>query len=319
MQRRLWRGVRAAVLALGVVAAMTTPASVSSSRVNAASEAQPRTIKVMTWNLCAGNNSRCRFYHKPGELVAAVRWQMLDNGTPTDAAILQEICSTFVRPLEDELEAHSGHGWDVRFVAIKVKRGDNLAKAPDLRCDRGRGSYGVALAVPDENIWWDARYLPSPEGQEWRVALCATVESWRVKLCNAHLSYGGDDPKGSFRARQMPAYLAFVGSAAAQYHVIFGGDLNLPPSSAQIAPAYDSFVECAQASQASPRAGFGTSYATTPHDNAKSQKIDYLFTNPGLVHSCSSPQEVMEFSDHRPLWISVRLPSSGGRGGRVIA
>ena len=127
------------------------------------------------------------------------------------------------------------------------------------------------------------------------------MESWRLKLCNTHLSYGGDDPKGSFRARQVPAYLAFVTSSAAQYHVVFGGDLNLPPNGAQIAPAYDSFVECAQASQSAPRSGPGTSYATKPHDNAKSAKIDYLFTNPGLAHTCELPPEVVESSDHRPL------------------
>jgi endonuclease/exonuclease/phosphatase family metal-dependent hydrolase len=319
MKRRPWRGIRAAVLALGLIGAMSVPASVTSSRVNAASVAQPRTIKVMTWNLCAGNNTRCRFYREPGTLAGAVRRQMLNSGTPTDAAILQEICDSVVRPLEYELEAHSGRGWDVRFVPIKVKRGDNAAKAPNFRCDRGRGAYGIALAVPDENTWWHSRYLPSPDGEEWRVAMCATVESWRLKLCNTHLSYGGDDPKGTFRARQLPAYLAFVGSADAQYRVVFGGDLNLPPNSKQIAPAYDSFVECAQTFQASPRAGFGTSYTTTPHDNAKSAKIDYLFTNPWLVHTCSVTPEVVEYSDHRPLWISVRLPPDVGRGGHVVA
>jgi endonuclease/exonuclease/phosphatase family metal-dependent hydrolase len=318
MKRRPWWGVRAAAIALGLLAALSMPASVTSTRVNAATATAPRTIKVMTWNLCAGNNSRCRFYHEPGTLVGAVRRQMLDTATPTDAAILQEICSSVVRPLEDELEAHSGRGWDVRFVPVKVKRGDDPVKAPNFRCDRGRGAYGIALAIPDENTWWDARYLPSAEGQEWRVALCATVESWRLKLCNTHLSYGGDDPRGSFRARQLPAYLAFVGSPAAQYRVVFGGDLNLPPNSAQIAPAYAAFVECAQASQASPRTGPGTSYATRPHDNAKTAKIDYLFTNPELVHTCSVPEEVVESSDHRPLWMTVRLPPSTGRDGRVI-
>jgi endonuclease/exonuclease/phosphatase family metal-dependent hydrolase len=298
---------------------MSTPASVASTRLTAAGTPSPRTIKVMTWNLCAGNNTRCRFYREPGALVGTVRRQMLDGGTPTDAAILQEICASFIRPLEDELEAHSGRGWDVRFVPIKVKRGDNALKAPDFRCDRGRGAYGIALAVPDENTWWDARYLPSAEGQEWRVALCAMVESWRLKLCNTHLSYGGDDPKGAFRARQVPAYLAFVTSSAAQYHVVFGGDLNLPPGGAQLAPAYDSFVECAQTSQSSPRTGPGTSYATTPHDNVKTAKIDYLFTNPGLAHACSMSHVVEQSSDHRPLWITVRLPAGTGRGTRVIA
>ena len=317
MRRRLWRGIRAVALGLALLAAMSMPASVDSTQTHTTAAAQARTIKIMTWNVCGGNNTRCRFYQHPDELVGTVRRQMLDNGAPTDAAILQEFCASFARPLELELEAYSGRGWDVRFVPVKVKRGDDVTKAPDFRCDRGRGSYGIALAVPDENTWWDARYLPSPEGEEWRVSLCATVESWRLKLCNAHLSYGGDDPSGSFRARQLPAYLAFVGSPSAQYRVVFGGDLNLPPAAKQIAPAYGSFVECAQSSQSSPRTGTGTSYATNPHDNAKSVKIDYLFTNPQLTHTCSVPQVAVEASDHRPMWMTVRLPASTGRGGLV--
>jgi endonuclease/exonuclease/phosphatase family metal-dependent hydrolase len=319
MRRRPWRGVRAGVLALGLLAAMSMPASVNSTRVNAETVTPARTVKVMTWNVCSGNNTRCRFYHEPGALVGTVRRLMLNYGVPTDAAILQEFCASFARPLEDELEAHSGRGWDVRFVPIKVKRGGDATRAPDFKCDRGRGSYGIALAVPDENTWWDARYLPSPEREEWRVAMCATVESWRLKLCNTHLSYGGDDPNQAFRARQIPALLAFVGSPASQYRVVFGGDLNLPPNSAHIASAYAGFVECAQQTQGSPRTGSGTSYATRPYNNAKTAKIDYLFTNPDLVHTCTVPGEIVESSDHRPLWITVRLPSSAGRGGRVIA
>jgi len=126
-------------------------------------------------------------------------------------------------------------------------------------------------------------------------------------------------PGGSFRARQLPAYLAFVGSPSAQYRVVFGGDLNLPPAAKQIAPAYDSFVECAQSSQSSPRTGPGTSYATNPHDNAKSVKIDYLFTSPQLTHTCSVPPDAVEASDHRPMWMTVRLPASTGRAGHVVA
>jgi endonuclease/exonuclease/phosphatase family metal-dependent hydrolase len=136
--------------------------------------------------------------------------------------------------------------------------------------------------------------------------MCATVPSWGVKLCNAHLSYGGDDPTGEFRARQLPAYLAFVWPSPLR--VVFGGDLNLAPGSAEMAPAYDSFVECAQATQASPRTGPGTSYMTTPNDNALTSKVDYLFTNPGLAHTCGSPSGVVESSDHRPLWITIDLP-----------
>jgi endonuclease/exonuclease/phosphatase family metal-dependent hydrolase len=92
--------------------------------------------------------------------------------------------------------------------------------------------------------------------------------------------------------------------------VIFGGDLNLRTNSAQITQAYDAFVECAQASQASPRTGPGTYYHSTPHDNARTVKVDYLFTNRGLAHTCAVPAEVVDLSDHRPLWMTVDLPAT---------
>jgi endonuclease/exonuclease/phosphatase family metal-dependent hydrolase len=306
MVRRPNRGPRAAVLFLVVLAAMSGPASVSSARATAVAPA--RTITVMTWNVCAGNNSSCRFYDDPAGLIAGVRRHMLGHDAPMDAAILQEFCASFVRPLEHELERHYGHGWDVRFAPIKVKQGTDPARAPAVQCDRGRGPYGIALAVPGENRWWEAHYLPSPEGTEWRVALCATVESWWVKLCNTHLSSGGEDPTGSFRAQQVPAYLDYVWPT--RFRVVFGGDLNLRATSAEVAPAYSTFVECAQASQASPRTGPGTYYATAPRDNARAVKIDYLFTNPELAHTCGMSPEVVESSDHRPLWMTINLPAT---------
>jgi len=309
MVRRPKRGLRAAALTLGILAAMSLPASVSSARVTSTAAVSAPTVKIMTWNVCGGNNTGCAFFNDPDGLVAAVRRHMLNQGTPTDAAILQEFCGSLAKPLERELEKHSGHGWDVRFAPIKVKVGTDPAAAPNYPCLRGRGAYGIAVAVPDENRWWQTRYLPSPEGEEWRVALCATVESWRVTVCNAHLSYGGDDPTGSFRAKQLPAYLAYVRSSS-RFRVVFGGDLNLRATSAQLAPAYDAFVECAQDSQASPRSGPGTAYMTSPHDNAKAMKIDYLFTDPDLPHTCAVPSKAIESSDHRPLWMTISLPAA---------
>jgi endonuclease/exonuclease/phosphatase family metal-dependent hydrolase len=297
-----------ATLAFGLLAAVSATASVPRAEVATGGAVPARTIRVMTWNACAGNNTGCRFYGDPTGPVTAVRQYMRGHGAPADAALIQEFCASFAAPLERELERHYGYGWDVRFAPIKIKQPGDPAAAPAEQCVRGRGAYGIALAVPDENTWWQTRYLPSAEGAEWRVALCATVESWWVKLCNAHLSYGGDDPTGAFRAQQVPAYLGFV--EPTPLRVVFGGDLNLPPHSPRLAPVYDSYVECAQADPAAPRAGPGTSYTSTPHDNAHTVKIDYLFTNPGLAHTCGTVAEVVEVSDHRPLWITISLPAT---------
>lgn len=301
--RRLSRhGMLVLMLALGFVVGGTSPSTAVPAK----------TIKVMTWNAC-GNNRDCRFYEDPNGLIATIRWHMLNHGTPMNAAIIQEFCRSFAKPLEDELERHYGYGWDVRFAPIKIQQGgSDPAAAPNKQCVRGRGDYGIALAVPDENTWWEARYLPSAEGAEWRVAMCATVESWWVKLCNAHFSHGMDDPTGSFRQQQVAAYQSYVWPS--RFRVIFGGDLNQRPpgtaTSGGLVPIYNAFVECAQADQSSPRAGPGTHYTSSQHNNSQTVKIDYLFTNPGIPHTCGVPNGVVESSDHRALWITVNLPAT---------
>lgn len=295
------RGFRAAAATVTALVTFSTLASVTSSSA-APEQGPPGSVTVLSWNVCAGNNAACHFYTHRGALTGTVRARMRASGA--EAAIFQEVCRSVVGPLEEELEQHYGRGWDVRFAPIKLKRGDDPAAAPAVRCDHGRGDYGIALALPEGSTQWSVRYLPSPEGEEWRVAACATVPGWRLRVCNAHLSYDGDDPTYAFRRQQLPEYLNLVGTE----NVIFGGDLNLRPDSPEIAPAYGSFVECAQADRAAPRTGQGTRYMSEPPDDDRTVKIDYLFTDASSGHECGSPERVVTASDHRPLWMTTRLP-----------
>jgi endonuclease/exonuclease/phosphatase family metal-dependent hydrolase len=295
------RGFRGAAVIVAVLVTISTLASVSSSAA-APNPASPRSVTVLSWNICAGNNAACHFYTRRDALTGTVRARMRASGA--EAGIFQEVCRSVVRPLERELEQHYGRGWDVRFAPIKLKRGDDPATAPAVRCDRGRGDYGIALAVPEGSTQWSVRYLPSPEGEEWRVAACVTVPAWRLRVCNAHLSYDGDDPTYAFRRAQLPEYLALVGTGG---RVVFGGDLNLRPDSPEIAAAYRTFVECAQADRAAPRTGPGTRYMSDPPDDARTVKIDYLFTDASTAHECGSPARVVTASDHRPLWLTMPL------------
>jgi endonuclease/exonuclease/phosphatase family metal-dependent hydrolase len=295
-RRRSPRGALAVVTALVTLSGL---ASVSAAATPVPTSADSRT--VLSWNVCGGNNSGCHFYRAgTAALTGTVRARMRASGAL--AGIFQEVCRSVVRPLEAELERHYGTGWDVHFAPIKVKRGTDPDAAPAFQCDRGRGDYGIVVAVPAGSTSWQVRYLPSPEGEEWRVAACATVPAWRLRVCNAHLSYDGDDPTYEYRRRQLPDYLALV----AGERVIFGGDLNLRPESPEMSAAYASYVECAQPARDAPRTGAGTSYASDPHDDARTVKIDYLFTDAPTAHGCGTPTDVVTASDHRPLWI--RLP-----------
>jgi endonuclease/exonuclease/phosphatase family metal-dependent hydrolase len=290
----------ASVAGVGFVAAQADPAHGGA----------PASVKVMEWNAC-GNNSACKYYEDPDGLVATMRWHMLNHGRAADAAIFEETCGSFAKKLEHDLESHTGKGWDVRFAPIKLKRTSDPSTSPAKKCVRDRGQYGTMIALPDENTWWDTKYLPSPDGKEWRVAMCATVPSWNVKLCNAHFTSPGEDPDGKFRPQQVKAYQDFV--APSRFQVLFGGDLNLASpvesgnASGGVNPLYDSFVECAQKDASAPRSGPGTYYQTNPHDNAHTSKIDYLFTDRGVTHGCGTPGGTVESSDHRPIWMTADL------------
>ncbi|MFI6740380.1 hypothetical protein ACIBI9_46290 [Nonomuraea sp. NPDC050451] len=39
-------------------------------------------------------------------------------------------------------------------------------------------------------------------------------------------------------------------------------------------------------------------------------KLDYLFTQPGITHTCGVPGSPVESSDHRPMWMTVNLPAT---------
>jgi endonuclease/exonuclease/phosphatase family metal-dependent hydrolase len=308
----LWTMVRRpAVVVVALLVAVATLMGVAAageqiSSSGTAVPAQPRTVKIMTWNLCGGNNPGCPHYLDPAALVTAVGSYMSVQSAPLDATLLQEVCQSIVPALERELEQRDGARVDVLFAPIKIKRGTDPALARVKQCDLGRGAYGIAVVVPEGNPTGEVRYLPSPEGAEWRVALCVTVAAWHLRLCNTHLSNGTEDPRATFRAAQVQAYLAHAGLRS---HVVLGGDLNLQPNSPHLEPAYTALVECAQADQAAPRAGPGTFYPRSPHDDTRTVKIDYLFTNPGTAHTCDMPPGVVQASDHRPLWITVELPA----------
>ncbi|CAM3160629.1 hypothetical protein [Stackebrandtia soli] len=299
--------VIAMVVAVSVVT-MTRAASSEPAQISA------RTVTVLQWNIC-GNRAKCPSSEDSDALIEAIRAHVTNPDTPADAALLQEVCRSFAGKLKRELEKHTRTAWEVRFAPIKLKRTADPDTAPDKKCARDRGDYGIAMALPAENAWWEVRYLPSPEDGEWRVAMCATIPSWWVKLCNTHFTSPREDDGDTYRSRQVAAYADFVWPS--KYRVIFGGDLNLETPAVNdydgggVAPLYDAFVECSQRDAESARAGEGTYYRNGPYDDSDMSKVDYLFTQGDLDHRCGRPREPVEQSDHRPIWISVDLPAIG--------
>ncbi|MFC5827006.1 endonuclease/exonuclease/phosphatase family protein [Nonomuraea insulae] len=251
-----------------------------------------RDVRVMSWNLCA-NNGDCPMYAKTeSEFTIAVTSAAKTAGAP-QVIFFQEFCEKLARPLELALEAQPGSGgWDVRFAPIQHQ---GSALPAQKTCAKNRGAYGVAVAVPEENTWYEAVELPSPPGKEQRTALCATIESWAVIACSAHFSTGGptyDDPDRTYQVRQAQTMIDAL-AARTGFRPIFGGDLNVTPDLPVLKALYSGYRECDQ----------GTNRPTKD-----GMKLDYLFAPTDASWTCQVMSSTGP-SDHRAIWGTVHLPA----------
>jgi endonuclease/exonuclease/phosphatase family metal-dependent hydrolase len=276
----------------------------------AAATPTAQAVSVMSWNICS-NNSACPLYRATTTALANTVAAAATSSFSPDILLLQEFCEKDAKPLELELEERTGSGWDVRFAPIQYLLAGTATRAQKVCVPDGnnvdRGSYGIALAVPDLNTWYARTELTSPSGYEQRTALCAVIESKALNFCAAHLSSGlsTDDPSGSYRVRQVSELLA--AAAKPGYRSVIGGDLNLtPPDSPAgpvpdaLAPMYAAYEECHQSAYGGARTGAPT---------AGSSKIDYVFGPQAASYQCRVGTTNTN-SDHKPIYATITLPAS---------
>ncbi|GGT86771.1 MULTISPECIES: hypothetical protein [Streptomyces] len=168
--------------------------------------------------------------------------------------------------------------------------------------DIDRGAFGVVLAVPENNTWYQGTVLPSPAGTEQRPMLCAVVPAEGSAYCNAHFSSGpyrdsngnlaGDDtdPHNRFRPKQAVKMRENVDTlTAGGYTTCYGGDLNTTTQDVSyLSTLYTGHQECGQPTPASPHAGEATDGGN---------KIDYIFGPQGPSYACRVIDSGL--SDHR--------------------
>lgn len=301
------------------------PQGGEADKLPAPSKPASRSQDVVSWNICANNNPSddCKLKYAPPATVAGKVSSALHSALGSkrpDAIFFQEICEKMAKPLELELEKWAGP-LDVRFMPTyyKVATGtDGRVIQAQKTCEDGsdqadRGSFGIALAVPDSNTWYMGTVLPSPDRpdekkKEQRPMLCAAVPDEGTTFCNAHFSSGpytdangnpaGDDtdPGNLVRPKQADAMRAqTVKFAAAGYTTYFGGDLNTTTKDVSyLSSLYNGYQECGQQTPASPHAG-------DPTDG--NNKIDYLFGPQNLTYACSVTDGGL--SDHRVIQLST--------------
>ncbi|MFJ4002273.1 endonuclease/exonuclease/phosphatase family protein [Streptomyces sp. NPDC090023] len=286
----------------------------STSPAPAPTAQAPVARDVVSWNVCGNNNGTCSLDHASSTTVAnnvsAALHQAMGTRRP-DAIFFQEICEKAAKPLELALESWAGP-MDVRFMPTSFKVAGTAIEAQkdcdDTKDGVSRGSFGVALAVPDSNTWYQGTVLPSPPKKpgelpkEQRPMLCAVMPAEGTAYCNAHFSSGpytdangnpqGDDTDSQdlYRPKQAQAMRDTVdGLTPLGYTTYYGGDLNTTQNDVgYLDPLYPGHQECGQPTPSSPHTG-----APTDGNN----KIDYIFGPQGPTYTCRVVDGTL--SDHR--------------------
>ncbi|KUH37198.1 hypothetical protein ATE80_19385 [Streptomyces kanasensis] len=290
------------------------PQGAHSANMPAPTTRAPKARDVVSWNICANSNPslECALrYARPAivaDRVSAALHAAMGSRRP-DAVFFQEICEKSAEPLELKLEGWAGP-LHVRFMPTYYQVAtatDGTVVQAQKNCSDGtdsadRGAFGIALAVPEGNTWYQGTVLPSPTGTEQRPMLCAVVPAEGSAYCNAHFSTGrhidsngdpqGDDidPEHPFRPLQAATMRENVDAfTAGGYAVYHGGDLNTTTRDVvHLSSLYTGRQECGQPTPTSPRAGEAT---------AGGSKIDYLFGPQGASYACRVVDGGL--SDHR--------------------
>ena len=172
---------------------------------------------------------------------------------------------------------------------------DELAKRTNMYASfngsiefRG-GKYGIGILTKEKPLSQEAIALPGRE--EKRSLLIVELEDF--VLCCTHLSLTEEDRQAS---------IELIKQKTAKYDskpVFLAGDLNASPNSAEIKDLSQTWALLSDPTQ-----------PTFPSNNPKSI-IDYIYLKPSskYKHTVIEKQVVNEpmASDHRPLWVVVKI------------
>jgi endonuclease/exonuclease/phosphatase family metal-dependent hydrolase len=180
-----------------------------------------------------------------------------------------------------------------RLLEMASVFGANLDRDP-LRPGAPRRQYGTAILsawppLASENILLP-RASPDDE-QRGLLVLDVAVDGVPFRLHNAHLGVSAEE-----RRRQVEAILDEADKASVPHALL--GDLNAPPTAAELAPLFERFADAWNV------AGVGDGF-TFPASEPKA-RIDYALVSPQLrVRRVSVP--ALAGSDHLPLVAEVAL------------
>jgi len=290
--RRRRPGLRIAVAALALLA-LASVVSLAQSLRPTRSFAAAKQVDVATWNMCGVRQWGCAATGSRSEKRHQLK--LLATRSGARVIMVQEACAADLEQTRKAL----GASWRSAFTPYKWR--NSGGRTSTVQCAaRGQGAAGFGILSASALSRVTPVASPQPTVGLQRGILCATVATYDIKVCNAHLTLPGSDlahPDRELRDDQLTALVA----AAAGRRTVYGGDFNLdPPGAGNLASwvwpdaPYTTQRECDQSSARS-RSGRDT--------HSSGHKLDYLFT--GLPRSRCSLRDTGA-SDHRALVIQVR-------------
>lgn len=291
--------------ALAVAAAQPGGATAGADSIPYAVEDFPRTLQVMSWNMCGPQRAayNCGGTGTPDEKADVVTSQVAVNRV--EAVLLQEVCENDLTLLMTKL----GPGWSSAFETYRWLNNDGTFKNSRCGEDTGRADR-LGTAIVAKGQMNDARQYPTtqPTAGQQTPFHCATAAKWDVRLCTVHATRVGanpNDPKADSRGQQFAEIKAVVDTFP---RTVFGGDFNSrspddpkntaaavwPTGLYSTGPGTPGYQECDQN---------GTSRTGRPTYGTEA-KIDYIFSNQTRNWCNVTPTDK---SDHRIMVESVTV------------
>jgi len=277
--------VPAGVLASALLAAMA--AACSPARSGGRAAVPERALRVMTYNIEAGNGNLDR----TAETI---------RGSAAQIVALQEVDVHWAERSRFDDQATllaDALGMHVRFAPIYQFPANDSTKPPR--------EYGIALLSKFPIVSWINHPLTRLSTQQSAAVpaavpapmpgfLEATIDfrGTRIRVFNTHLDYRADP---QVRRQQVAEMLSFVGNPSMP--TVLLGDLNAPPKALELQPLLGRLRDSWPSA-----AGPGFTYpASEPV-----RRIDYVLTSPHfLVRAARVP--VTLASDHRPVIVDLEL------------
>lgn len=328
-------------LIIGAAVAATTLAGTGMAAYGASdAAAAATTVRVMTWNVC-GNTvnppaNECTNSRSTVDVVKGIWWHlnvnnMLKVSDHPDGAVhvvmLQEICYQDKKRMDG---LPSLDNWTFGFVSIK-SNGANRECHADKKTGKARGAFGVVIGIDRRSGTTFSRYHYNyyPHGDNGygydnvqQGLICLNTPSIELTACGTHLTptpsaarlpQTGHD-EAYFRNIQLHQAEGIPWRVGTEGRIIAGGDLNVaPPDGAgadiepsnPIVPLYDAYHECSE-DEYGKRDGHGT----YQYPNGGIVRLDYVFASKSATSSCTTTDEHVALSDHRPVIATVQFPAT---------